>query len=389
MSDHRQDTDVIHAGEGAVSSAAPITTPIYATSTFTFPSAAALEAFQRGDSDRYIYSRYANPTVQAVEAKIAAAEGGDAALVVSSGMAATSTAFFGLVQPGDEVVCSSAIYGGTLQVLTTFLARFGVRTRFASIDELGHPEALIGPKTKVLWCESPTNPTLRCVDIAAIAAACRAKGVISIVDNTFASPMNQQPLALGADLVMHSATKYLNGHSDVTAGALVGSTALIDRVRPARKLLGGVLEPASAYALARGIKTLAVRMARHNSNAMAVAQWLESHGHVSRVFYPGLASHPDHAVAARQMRGFGGMVCFEVKSGYNGAVSFFDRLALIQRAASLGGVESLCSLPVLTSQYGLSDAQLADAGVTRGMVRLSIGLEDPADLIADLSQALS
>jgi cystathionine beta-lyase/cystathionine gamma-synthase len=279
MSDHRQDTDVIHAGEGAVSSAAPITTPIYATSTFTFPSAAALEAFQRGDSDRYIYSRYANPTVQAVEAKIAAAEGGDAALVVSSGMAATSTAFFGLVQPGDEVVCSSAIYGGTLQVLTTFLARFGVRTRFASIDELGHPEALIGPKTKVLWCESPTNPTLRCVDIAAIAAACRAKGVISIVDNTFASPMNQQPLALGADLVMHSATKYLNGHSDVTAGALVGSTALIDRVRPARKLLGGVLEPASAYALARGIKTLAVRMARHNSNAMAVAQWLESHGH--------------------------------------------------------------------------------------------------------------
>lgn len=389
MSEHHQDTDVIHAGEGAVSSAAPVTTPIYATSTFTFPSAAALEAFQRGASDRYIYSRYANPTVQAVEAKIAAAEGAEAALVVSSGMAATSTAFFGLVQQGDEVVCSSAIYGGTLQVLTTFLARFGVRTRFASIDELGRPEALVGPQTKVLWCESPTNPTLRCVDIAAIAAACRAKGVISIVDNTFASPMNQRPLALGADLVMHSATKYLNGHSDVTAGALVGSTALINRVRPARKLLGGVLEPASAYALARGIKTLAVRMARHNSNAMRVAQWLESHRHVSRVFYPGLVSHPDHAVAARQMRGFGGMVCFEVKAGYTGAVAVFDRLKLFQRAASLGGVESLCSLPVLTSQYGLSDTQLADAGVTRGMVRLSVGLEDPDDLIEDLSQALS
>ena len=269
------------------------------------------------------------------------------------------------------------------------LARFGVRTRFASIDEFGRPEALIGPQTKVVWCESPTNPTLRCVDIAAIAAGCRAKDVIFIVDNTFASPMNQRPLALGADLVMHSATKYLNGHSDVTAGALVGSAALIDRVRPARKLLGGVLEPASAYALARGIKTLAVRMARHNSNAMTVAQWLESHRHVSRVFYPGLASHPDHAVAARQMRGFGGMVCFEVTSGYAGAVSFFDRVKLFQRAASLGGVESLCSLPVLTSQYGLSDAQLADAGVTRGMVRLSVGLEAPDDLIADLSQALS
>ena len=382
------DTDLIHAGEGAALSATPVTTPIYATSTFEFGSAAELEAYQQGRSTSYIYSRYANPTVQAVEAKLAAAEGGEAALVLSSGMAATSTALFGLLQSGDEVICASAIYGGTLQVLTKFLEHFGVRTRFASLEELGRLESLIGPETKVVWFESPINPTLRCVDIAAVSAACRAKGVVSIVDNTFASPVNQQPLALGADLVMHSATKYLNGHTDVTAGVLVGSKALIDRVMPARKLLGGVLEPASAYALGRGMKTLSVRIERHNANALAVARWLESQPQVSRVFYPGLESHPDHAIASRQMKGFGGMVCFEIGSGQPGAYAFFDKVKLVKRAASLGGTETLCSLPILTSQYGLSDDQLADAGVTRGMVRLSVGLEDPDDIIADLAQAL-
>ncbi len=389
MTHKHQDTALIHAGEGVAVAATPVTTPIYSSSTFRFESAAELEAYQQGRSTSFIYSRYANPTVQSVEAKLAAAEGGEAAMVLSSGMAATSTALFGLLRAGDEVICSAAIYGGTLQVLSSFLDRFGVRARFVSMEALGALASLIGPSTKVVWFESPTNPTLRCADIASVTSACRARGVVSIVDNTFASPVNQQPLTLGADLVMHSATKYLNGHTDVTAGALVGSKALIDRVMPARKLLGGVLEPASAYALGRGMKTLAVRIARHNANAMAIAQWLESHPSVSRVFYPGLASHPDHDIARRQMRGFGGMVCFECRDGQAGAVRVFDRIGLIQRAASLGGVESLCSLPVLTSQYGLSDEQLADAGVTRGMVRLSVGLEDPDDLIADLQQALS
>jgi cystathionine beta-lyase/cystathionine gamma-synthase len=382
------DTELIHAGEGASVSATPVTTPIYSTSTFEFGSAAELEAYQQGRSTSYIYSRYANPTVQAVETKLAAVEGGEAAMVLASGMAATSTALFGLLQSGDEVICASAIYGGTLQVLTKFLEHFGVRTRFASMEELGHLESIISPKTKVVWFESPINPTLRCVDIAVVAAACRAKGVVSIVDNTFASPVNQQPLALGADLVMHSATKYLNGHTDVTAGVLVGSKALIDRLMTARKLLGGVLEPASAYAHGRGMKTLSVRVERQNANALAVAQWLESHPQISRVFYPGLESHPDHAIASRQMKGFGGMVCFEVRGGQAGAYALFDKVKLIKRAASLGGTESLCSLPILTSQYGLTDEQLADAGVTRGMVRLSVGLEDPSDLIADLDQAL-
>ncbi|MFI5178710.1 MAG: trans-sulfuration enzyme family protein [Vicinamibacterales bacterium] len=384
----RPETEVLHRGEGAREGATPLNTPIYATSTFVFDNAAELEAYQQGRSPKFLYSRYANPTVEAVEEKIAVLEGAEAALVTSSGMAATSTALFGLLQAGDEVVCSAAIYGGTLHLIAEFLKRFGVTARFASLAELAAPEALLGPKTKVLWFESPINPTLRCVDIAKVATACRARGVTAAIDNTFASPINQQPIALGADLVMHSATKYLNGHSDVTAGALAGSKRLLDALQPARKLFGGVLEPASAYALARGMKTLPLRVARQNASAHQLAEWLERDRRISRVFYPGLASHPDHAIAVRQMKGFGGMVSFEVAGGYQGACRFYDRLKVIKRAASLGGTESLCSLPVLTSQYGFTDEQLAAAGVTRGMVRLSVGLEAPEDLIADLDQAL-
>ena len=382
------ETEVLHRAEGARAGAAPLTTPIYNTSTFVFKTAAELEAYQRGGTDTYIYSRYANPTVQAAEEKLAVLEGADAALVTASGMAATATALFGLLSQGDELVASAALYGGTTQVITSQLARFGVATRFVTIEELAEPEQVLGGRTRVLWFESPINPTLRCVDIRRVATACRGRGVLAVIDNTFASPVNQQPLALGVDLVMHSATKYLNGHSDVTAGALVGSTDLIDRLRPARKMFGGILEPTSAYALARGMKTLALRVARQNETALALGHWLEADTRVARTFYPGLPSHPDHDVAAGQMQGFGGMLCFEVTGGYEGACRFFDGLTLIQRAASLGGVESLCSLPVLTSQFGLSEEQLAVAGVTPGMVRLSVGLEHVDDLIADLDHAL-
>ena len=384
----RPETDVIHRGDGARPDATPLTTPVYATSTFLFANAAELEAYQQGKGRKYIYSRYANPTVQAVEEKVAALENGDCAMVMSSGMAATSTALFGLLEAGDEVVCSAAIYGGTLDVIASFLARFGVAARFVALDDLANLDPVLGPKTRVVWFESPINPTLRCVDIARVATACRARGVLSVVDNTFASPVNQRPLTLGADLVMHSATKYLNGHSDVTAGVLVGSRPLMERLSHARKLFGGVLEPASAYALARGLKTLHVRVARQNETAGRVASWLAADNRVTRVFYPGLPEHPDHEIAKRQMTGFGGMVTFEVRD-YAAACRVFDRMQIIRRAASLGGVESLCSLPVLTSQYGFTDQQLEAAGVTRGMIRLSIGLEAAEDLIADLYQALS
>jgi cystathionine beta-lyase/cystathionine gamma-synthase len=381
-------TEVIHLGEGAHPDATPLTVPVYATTTFLFENAAELEAYQAGKSGKYIYSRYANPTVQAAEQKLAALEGADAALVTSSGMAATATALFGLLEAGQEVVCSAAIYGGTLQVMTKYLSHFGVAARFASLEDLADAGRVVGPKTRVLWFESPINPTLRCVDIARVAAACRQAGVTSIIDNTFASPVNQKPLALGIDLVMHSATKYLNGHSDVTAGALIGSQTVIDRLQPARKLFGGVLEPASAYALGRGLKTLEVRVTRQNESALRVAQWLEGDRRVTTVLYPGLASHPDHAIARQQMTGFGGMVCFDAGT-YDAAKHVFDRLRVFKRAASLGGTESLCSLPVLTSQYGFSDEQLAAAGVTKGMLRLSIGLEHADDLVADLDQALA
>src|SRR6476660_7458603 len=295
----RPETEVLHRGEGAREGASPLNTPIYATSTFVFANAAELEAFNQGKSNKYLYTRYGNPTVQAVEEKLAVLEGAEAALVTSSGMAATSTAFFGLLQAGDEVICSAAIYGGTLHVIMDFLKRFGVTSRFASLEELAKPDCLIGPKTKVVWFESPNNPTLRCVDIARVAGACRAKGVMSAIDNTFASPVNQQPIALGIDLVMHSATKYLNGHSDVTAGALVGSRKLIDALLDARKKLSTVLDPYAAYALGRGLKTLSVRMERHNANAMAIARWLSKDRRVGAVYYPGLEQHPDHAVAAK------------------------------------------------------------------------------------------
>jgi cystathionine beta-lyase/cystathionine gamma-synthase len=384
-----KETEAIHLGEGADPLATPLGTPIYETSTFLFENTAELEDYQAGKSAKDIYTRYGNPTIRAVETKIAALEGAEAAMLLSSGMAAVSTALFGLLKAGDEVVCSAAIYGGTMSVIRDYLEKFGVRARFAPIEEFHTPARLISEKTRLVWFESPINPTLRCIDIAGVAAACKARGVTSAMDSTFASPLNQSPLALGIDLIMHSATKYLNGHSDVTAGALVGSAAMIKSLRPARKLIGGMLDPAAAFAVGRGIKTIGVRVPRHNENAMAVAKYLESHPKVSAVFYPGLPSHPDHAIAKKQMTGgFGGMVTFESKGGYAGASRFYDRMQIFKRAASLGGVESLCSLPVLTSQWGHTDAQLADAGITRSMARLSVGLEDPQDLIDDLDQAL-
>jgi cystathionine beta-lyase/cystathionine gamma-synthase len=381
-------TDLIHHGDGVSHDAEPLTTPIYETTTFLFRNAEEVRAYNEGKSAKYLYSRYANPTIVPVEQKIAALEGAEAALVLSSGQAATATALMALVAAGDEVVCSSAIYGGTLHLLADLLSRFGIQPRVVSLEQLAHPETVCSAATKLLWFESPINPTMRCVDIARVAAACRARGVISVVDNTFASPINQQPLALGVDLVMHSATKYLNGHSDVTAGALAGPSRLIDPILDARKKLGTVLDPYAAYALGRGLKTLAVRVERQNATALAVARWLSTDRRIAAVYYPGLEQHPDHDIATKQMRGFGGMVCVDVGGGYDRAARFFDRLEIFRRAASLGGVESLCSLPVLTSQWGHSEEELERAGITHSMARLSIGLEDPADLIADLDQAL-
>jgi cystathionine beta-lyase/cystathionine gamma-synthase len=381
-------TDLVRRASAPIRHADPLTTPIYETTTFVFDSAEEVRAYNEGRSPKYLYTRYGNPTVVAVEQKLATLEGAEAAMLLSSGQAATTTALLGLLESGAEIVCSSAIYGGTLHLMAELLPKFGIRTRFVPVEALREPAHVISDTTRLLWFESPINPTLRCVDIAAVANACRARGVIAVVDNTFASPINQQPLSLGVDLVMHSATKYLNGHSDVTAGVLAGRSALLEPVQKARRMFGTILDPHAAYALGRGLKTLAVRMERHNATALKVAEWLAADSRVTQVYYPGLPQHPDHEIARRQMRGFGGMVCVDVGGGYEGAARFFDRLTLFNRAASLGGVESLCSLPVLTSQWGHTEEELRSAGVTHSMARLSVGMEDPDDLIADLDQAL-
>jgi cystathionine beta-lyase/cystathionine gamma-synthase len=386
----RKHSELIHRGERrGTGGSTPLTTPIYETSTFVFDSARDVERYQNETLPAYLYSRYENPTITTAEEKLATVDGAEASLLFSSGMAATSTALLSLLGAGDEVVCASAVYGGTFHLIEHLLPRFGIERRFVSLEDLTRPASIIGPKTRLVWFESPINPTLRCVDIRSVANACREAGVLSCFDNTFASPINQQPLSLGIDLSMQSVTKYLNGHSDVTGGVLSGARALLAPIGKTRRLLGGVLDPQPAYALIRGLKTLPLRVARHNANALAIAQFLDRHPAVARVYYPGLESHPDHAIAARQMSGFGGMVCVDLEGGQQAAYRAFDRLAVFQRAASLGGVESLCSLPVLTSQFGLTDAELELAGVTRGMMRLSIGLEDPEDLIGDLQNALS
>ena len=381
-------TEAIHSGRIAYADVEPLTTPIYETTTYVFDSAEQVKAYNEGRNNKYLYTRYGNPTVDAVEQTLARLEGAERAIVFSSGQGATAAAGLALVAAGDEIVCSAAVYGGTLHLLAEMFSRLGVTVRFVRLDELRTPERLIGDRTRVLWFESPINPTLRCVDIAVVAAACRARGVVSVIDNTFASPINQNPLAMGVDLVMHSATKYLNGHSDVSAGVLAGPAGLVARTEKVRRMFGGILDPHAAYALGRGLKTLAVRVERHNANAGAVAAWLARDSRVEAVYYPGLPQHPDHDVARRQMRGFGGMICIDLGGGYERAARFFDRLAVVRRAASLGGVESLCSLPILTSQWGHSPEELREAGVTASMARLSIGLEDAEDLIADLDQAL-
>jgi cystathionine beta-lyase/cystathionine gamma-synthase len=382
-------TELIHGGQLDLSAAVPLALPIYETTTFVFESAAEVVAYNKGESPKYLYSRYGNPTVASVEQRLARLDGGERALLFSSGMAASATMLMAQARAGDEIVCSAAIYGGTLHLLADLLSRFGVSPRFVTLEELQAPERVIGERTKIVWFESPINPTLRCLDVRRIAAACRGRGVLSVIDNTFAGPINQQPLALGVDLAMQSATKYLNGHSDVTGGVVAGPARLIEPIEKTRRLLGTVLDPAPAYALGRGLKTLAIRMARHNASAQAVAEFLAGDRRVSQVYYPGLPEHPDHATARAQMNGFGGMVCFDLGGEYDRAARTFDRLRIVRRAASLGGVESLISLPVLTSQWGYSDDQLQAAGITKGMLRLSVGLEDVADLIEDLDQALA
>jgi cystathionine beta-lyase/cystathionine gamma-synthase len=366
----------------------PLATPIVQTSTFAFGSAAEMRRHLEGDEELFLYTRYANPTVRELEESLAAVEDAEAALALSSGMAAMTTAVASLVRAGDEVLASASLYGGTVRLLTDLLPRFGVTARFVGVPDLARVERVAGERSRVLIVESPTNPGLEIVDLAAVCASAHARGLVVIADNTFATPLLQRPLALGADLVMHSLTKALAGHSDVIGGALAGSRARIDAARATMKVLGGCMDPHAAFLVLRGVKTLHLRVERQCDNALALARRLEGHAGVTRVLYPGLPSHPGHDVARRQMSAFGGVVTLVLAGGLPAAERFYDRLRLVARAASLGGVESLASLPVHTSHYGLPEDKLREAGIDPGMVRLSLGVEDAADVIADVERAL-
>jgi methionine-gamma-lyase len=367
----------------------PLTTPIVQSATFVYESSRELHRYLDGTEERFFYTRYGNPTLAALEASLAALEQGEAALVFASGMAAASTALLSLVEAGDEVLASASLYGGTTRLVSEVLPRLGVSSRSIPPAELTRLATIAGPRSRALIVESPTNPALEVIDIAAVCAAAHDRGLAVVVDNTFATPVAQQPLRLGADLVMHSVTKALAGHSDVMGGALVGSSERIDRARSLLKVLGGVMDPHAAFLALRGIKTLHLRVARQCENALALAAHLEAHPKVARVVYPGLRSHPAHETARRQMSGFGGVVAFVPNGGLPAAERFFDGLQLMARAVSLGGVETLVSLPVYTSHHMCTEDQLAAAGLDPATVRISLGVEDAADLLEDADRALA
>ncbi|MFB3815604.1 MAG: PLP-dependent aspartate aminotransferase family protein [Terriglobales bacterium] len=382
-------TRCVHAGEERHGRKASITTDIAQASVFVLPDINELRRYAEGRSNAYLYTRYANPTTDAAEAKIAALEGAEACVVTASGMAATFCAALTALQAGDEVVSMLDVYGGTLKMFESVLSRYGVTTHFVPYHELPQIERYFTPRTRMLFLESPTNPTLRCVDLRGLAEIGRRHGACVVVDNTFATPILQKPLALGADMVVHSGTKYLGGHSDVTAGAVCGTKAGIDKVRDMMKLSGGCLDPMASYLMIRGLKTLEIRVERACRNARQIADFLHTHPKVERVFYPGFHDHDGHEIARRQMSDFGMMVSFDIKGGGPAAERVIDSLQLWYLATSLGGVESTVSYPVLSSHVGLSDDRLRLLDVSPATIRLSVGIENANDLITDLEQALA
>jgi len=391
MKNHRTSSDetlCIHAGEDRHGRNGAVTADITLSSVFAFKDVDELKRYNEGRSDAYIYTRYANPTTRTAEEKIAALEGGEDCVVTASGMAATFAAIMSVCRAGDEIVSMLDIYGGTLKLFEGVLERFGIKTRFVPYRDLSRIDRFITRRTRVLFLESPTNPTLRCVNLEGLAAVARKYNVVVIVDNTFATPILQKPLALGADMVIHSATKYLGGHSDVTAGAVVGSKEAMAAVREMTKITGGCLDPAASYMLIRGMKTLELRVSRACENAEIIALFLREHKKVSRVMYPGFEETEGHEAARVQMSDYGMMVSFDLKGGGKAAERFINALKLWYLAPSLGGVESSVSYPVLTSHHGLSKERLELLDVSPATVRLSVGIEHAADLVEDLEQAL-
>jgi len=382
-------TKAVHAGEKRDPSTGAVVTPIYETSVFAFSSTKELIDVMGDKAEGYTYTRYGNPTVRAVERKMAELEGAEDVVVFSSGMAAITTTIFTLVSSGDHVVSTRDLYGGTLEFFKDVLPKFGVEVSLVEATDFDEMKSAIRRNTRVIYAETPTNPTLKLVDVSKVAKLGKKKGTTVVVDSTFASPYNLKPIQFGVDIVVHSATKYLGGHNDVTAGAVGGPESFIQKLKEMRKHLGGTLDPLAAWLLLRGLKTLALRMERHNSNGMRVARYLEKHSKVKRVYYPGLPSHPQYSIARRQMKGFGGVVSFEIDGDFEKTMKFVDNLKLCFLAASLGGAETLATQPVTCSHYFVSVEDRKKAGITDQLVRLALGIEDPGDIIADLKQAFN
>ncbi|MBA1190185.1 methionine gamma-lyase [Pseudomonas entomophila] len=383
-------TRAIHHGYDPQAHQGALVPPIYQTSTYAFPTVEHGAACFAGEIDGHFYSRISNPTLAVLEQRVASLEGGEAALALASGMGAITSTLWTLLRPGDELIVGLTVYGCTFAFMHHGIGQFGVTVRHVDLDDPVALAAALTPRTRMIFFETPANPTMRLVDIARVVEVARRHDVLVVVDNTYCTPYLQRPLAWGADLVVHSATKYLSGHGDITAGLVVGSAALVGRIRleGLKDMTGAVMSPHDASLLMRGIKTLALRMDRHCSNALAVAQRLDRAPQVEQVRYPGLERFAQHALAQRQMRLPGGMIAFELKGGVRAGQRFMNALQLFSRAVSLGDAESLAQHPASMTHSAYSPQERLQHGISEGLVRLSVGLEDVEDLLADVDQAL-
>ncbi|HZU84570.1 MAG TPA: aminotransferase class I/II-fold pyridoxal phosphate-dependent enzyme [Polyangiaceae bacterium] len=385
-------TEAVHAGDDKLKPFDAVPMPIVQTATYAFADTAEIVAYTEGrhpDAERGEYGRYGNPTVRAVERRLAALEGTEDAALFASGMSAVTTTLFALLRGGQHVVLFRDCYRRTLEFVTEILPRFGVAHTLLDGGDVASLEGALRPETRLVLSESPTNPHLSCVDLELLARTCRARRTVkTLIDATIATPVNARPVAFGVDLVMHSATKYLAGHNDVLGGVVCGPSGLVSMIRDLRGVLGGVCDPHAAFLVGRGLKTLSLRVERQNATALAVAEWLERHPRIERVYYPGLRSHATHAIARGQMRGYGGLLSFVVKGGLEAASRVVDAMRLARIGPSFGGVETLIEQPAVMSYYGMTTEERAAVGIADGLVRFSAGVEEAADLIADLDQAL-
>ncbi len=383
-------TRAIHHGYDPADHEQALTPPLHLTSTFAFPDAQTGGALFAGEAEGHIYSRISNPTVALLERRIASLEGAEAGLATASGMGAISSLMWTLLSPGDEIITDKTLYGCTFAFMRDGLSRFGVKITHVDLRDPENLRAAISEKTRIVYFETPANPNMRLVDIAATSAIAREQGALTVVDNTYASPLLTRPIQLGADFVVHSATKYLGGHGDLVAGMVLGRADAIADIRMigVKDMTGSVMAPFNAMLVMRGLKTLQLRMARHCESAAIVAEWLERQPGVAAVYYPGLESHPQHELAKRQMDGFGGMIAFELEGGYESGIHMMNRLNLIRRAVSLGDAETLIQHPASMTHSTYSPEERVAHGISDGLVRLSVGLEDAQDILADLADAL-